>query len=141
MHQESRYDRPPRTRAALAVAGLLVATAAVYLVLRAFSIGSVTLHFVDEVVASAATFHGKAIRVSGTFVAGSRALAGPGRTRFAIESRGVRLVVVAPDEALPAGFDVAGRNIFADGRLLADGVFHASTVTTGCPSRYVGRDR
>lgn len=141
MPEEARGRRQPRVRAALAVAGLLVATAAVYLVLDAFSVGSVTFRFVDEVVASTASLQGRWIKVSGTFVAGSRAPAGPGTTRFAIESRGARLVVVAPDETLPGGFDVPGRDIVADGRLLPDGVFHASVVTTGCPSRYEGRRR
>lgn len=141
MPADTADPRRPRVRAALAVAGLLVTTAAVYLVLDAFSVGSVTFRFVDEVLAARDALQGRWIKVSGTFVAGSRAPAEPGATRFVIESRGARLVVVAPDDALPGGFDVPGRDVVADGRLQADGTFRASVVTTGCPSRYEGRKR
>ncbi|MBN1769845.1 MAG: cytochrome c maturation protein CcmE [Deltaproteobacteria bacterium] len=128
-------------RAALAVAALVVVTATVYLVVDAFSVGSVTFRFVDEVLAAPAELQGRWIKVSGTFVAGSRAPAGPDTTRFVLEGNGARLTVLAPDDSLPGGFDVPGRDIVADGRLEADGNFHAGIVTTGCPSRYEGRKR
>jgi|GEM_PF-2088337 len=139
MAEDTSPHRRSRVRAALAVAGLLVVTATVYLVLDAFSVGSVVFRFVDEVLAARDELQGRWIKVSGTFVAGSRAPAEPGATRFLIESRGARLVVVAPDNALPRGFDVPGRSLVADGRLQADGTFRAAVVTTGCPSRYEGR--
>lgn len=131
-----------RVRAALAVAALFVVAGGVYLVVDAFSVGAVTFRFVDEVLAApAAELQGRWIKVSGSFVAGSRAAAGPNATRFALESNGARLTVVAADNSLPGGFDVPGRDVVVDGRLDADGVFHAGVVTTGCPSRYEGRKR
>ena len=141
MPEQTPDRRRLRVRAALAVAALFVVAAGVYLVVDAFSVGSVTFRFVDEVLAASAELQGRWIKVSGSFVAGSRGAAAPNVTRFALESNGARLTVVAPDNSLPGGFDVPGRDVVVDGRLDADGVFHADVVTTGCPSRYEGRKR
>jgi cytochrome c-type biogenesis protein CcmE len=141
MPEETPDRRRLRVRATLAVVALFVVAAGVYLVVDAFSVGSVTFRFVDEVLVAPAELQGKWIKVSGTFVAGSRRAAEPDTTRFVIESNGTRLTVVAPDHALPGGFDIPGRDVVVDGRLGADGVFRAGVVTTGCPSRYEGRKR
>jgi cytochrome c-type biogenesis protein CcmE len=141
MPEATPEPRRLRVRAALAVAALFVVAGGVYLVLDAFSVGSVTFRFVDEVLAARAELQGKWIKVSGNFVAGSRAVAEPQSTRFVLESNGARLTVVAPDHALPGGFDVPGRDVVVDGRLGAGDLFHAGVVTTGCPSRYEGRKR
>jgi cytochrome c-type biogenesis protein CcmE len=139
-------DAPPtprRTlvRAALAVTALVVVGVAVYLVLDAFTVGSVTFRFVDEVAGKQAELQGKRLKVSGGYVAASRAPAGPNRTSFALEKNGARLTVLADDGLLPNGFDVPGRDVVVDGMLDATGTFRATLVTTGCPSKYEAKRR
>jgi cytochrome c-type biogenesis protein CcmE len=128
-------------RAALAVIALVVLGVGTYLVLDAFTVGSVTFRFVDEVVAQRAQLQGRHVKVAGSFVGGSRAPAGPGKISFAIEKGNARLTVVADESLPPGGFDVAGRDIVVDGTLDPAGIFHATLVTTGCPSRYEAKRR
>jgi len=128
-------------RAALAVTALAVVAGGTYLVLDAFTVGSVTFRFVDEVVAQRTALEGKRLKVSGAFVAGSRGPAGPHHTTFVIEKGGARLTVIADDALLPGGFDVPGRDVVIDGQLDAAGILHATLVTTGCPSRYESKRR
>ena len=134
-------QRPTLVRPALAVLALVVVAVAVYLVLDAFAVGSVTFRFVDEVVGHEAELQGKRLKISGGYVAASRAPAGPHRTSFALEKNGDRLVVLADDGLLPNGFDVPGRDVVVDGTFDAAGTFRATLVTTGCPSRYEARRR
>jgi cytochrome c-type biogenesis protein CcmE len=139
-------DAPPtqrRTlvRAALAVTALVVVGVGVYLVLDAFTVGSVTFRFVDEVAGHEAELQGKRLKISGGYVAASRTPTGPNRTSFALEKNGARLTVLADDGLLPNGFDVPGRDVVVDGMLDATGAFRATLVTTGCPSRYEAKRR
>jgi cytochrome c-type biogenesis protein CcmE len=134
-------DAPPiprRTlvRAALAVTALVVVGATVYLVLDAFTVGSVTFRFVDEVANHKVELQGKRLKISGGYVAASRAETGPNKTSFTLEKNGARLTILADDGLLPNGFDVPGRDVVVDGMLDAAGTFRATLVTTGCPSKY-----
>ena len=134
-------SRRTTVRAALAVATLLVLGLGTYLVLDAFAVGSVTFRYVDEVVPNQAGLQGKRLKVSGSYVDGSRTPAGPGKTSFALEKAGYRLTILADDAALPGGFDMPGRDVVVDGSLDASGVLRATTITTGCPSRYEEKRR
>jgi len=137
-------DAPPNqrrtlVRAALAVTALAVVGTGVYLVLDAFTVGSVTFRFVDEVAGHKAELQGKRLKISGGYVAASRTPAGPNKTSFALEKNGARLTILADDGLLPNGFDVPGRDVVVDGMLDATGTFRATLVTTGCPSKYEAR--
>jgi len=138
-------EQPPQrrmmVRAAMAVTSLLVVAVGIYLVLDAFAVGSVTFRYVDEVVPKRTELVGKRLKVAGTFVAGSRVPAGPGKTSFTLEKGGFHLTVLADDVMLPGGFDTPGRDVVVDGSLDAQGVLKATVVTTGCPSKYEGRKR
>jgi cytochrome c-type biogenesis protein CcmE len=138
-------EQPPQrrmmVRAAMAVTALLVVGIGIYLVLDAFTVGSVTFRYVDEVVPKATEMVGKRLKVAGAFVGGSRVPAGPGRSSFALERGGFKLTVLAEDTMLPGGFDTPGRDVVVDGSLDAQGVLKATVVTTGCPSKYEGRKR
>jgi cytochrome c-type biogenesis protein CcmE len=128
-------------RAGLAVTALVVVGAGVYLVLDAFTVGSVTFRFVDEVAGHQAELQGKRIQIAGAYVASSRTAAGPNKTSFTLEKNGARLTILADDGLLPNGFDVPGRDVVVNGMLDATGAFRASLVTTGCPSKYEARRR
>jgi len=138
---EPTRQRPLWIRGAVAVVALVVVAAGAYLVLDAFTTSSVTFRFVDEVVPQRQELRGKRLKISGAFVGGSRAPAGPGKVAFEIEKGGFRLAVVADEAGLPGGFDVPGRDVVIDGTLDAVGTLRASLVTTGCPSRYEGKRR
>jgi len=138
---ERQASRRTTVRAAIAVATLLVLGFGTYFVLDAFSVGSVTFRYVDEVVPKKAELQGRRLKVSGAYVAGSRESAGPGKTSFTLEKSGYRLAILANDAALPAGFDLPGRDVVVDGSLDASGVLRATTITTGCPSRYEAQRR
>jgi len=126
-------------RAALAVAAIAVVGGATYFALDAFSSGSVFFRYVDEAVRERAEIGARKVKVSGALVADSIEPLDSGGRRFVLERNGVRLTVESPDPSLPEGFGAPGQDVIVDGTMDPSGVFRATQVTTGCPSRYEAR--
>ena len=128
----SEAERKPnvRLRAALAVGALAVVGVAVYLVLDAFSTGSVFFRYVDELARDKDEIGGRKVKVAGVLVANSVEPLGSGGRRFVLERNGVRLTIVTDTPELPTGFGAPGQDVIVDGTLDPSGVFRATLVTT-----------
>ncbi|MDI7268519.1 MAG: cytochrome c maturation protein CcmE [Myxococcota bacterium] len=135
----SPEHRNPRVRAALALGALALVGLAAYLALDAFSTGSVYFRHVDELVAERGRIGNRKVKVSGALVAGSVEAFERGGRRFDLERNGVRLTIVTDVAKLPDGFGAPGQDVIADGTLDPQGVFHATLIATGCPSKYEAR--
>lgn len=133
--------RPSRigVRATLAVGGLLIVGAGIYFGVEAFSGGSVYFRYVDELVRERGEIGDRRVKVAGALAGGSIQPLEGDAVRFVLERNGARLAMVAQAAELPEGFGAPGQDVIADGTLDPDGVFHATLVTTGCPSKYEAR--
>jgi cytochrome c-type biogenesis protein CcmE len=132
-------DVPPRrpaTRAALAVAALAVAALALYVLLDALAGDGATFRHVDELPADRAALAGRTLRVAGFLLPDSLEPADHGLRRFVLHRNGASLAVLASPADLPPRFREAAAGLIVDGRFDGRGEFHATRVTTTCPSRY-----
>jgi len=120
------------TRRNVAAMGVLAAglAALAYLILEP---GLTPYLAVDELAARRGQLVGKAVRLAGR-LAGTIRTADDGASDFDVENRGAS-VPVSLAGSLPANLE-QGQPILLDGRLGADGVFHAHRLLTQCSSRY-----
>lgn len=122
--------RSARLRLPIAL-GLIAAVAFAVLAWRAFDRSVVYYRTPTEVVAAPAGH----VKLSGTVVPGSiDATGGAGALAFAVTD-GTTTVPVRYDGAAPATLREDGE-VVADGSLGADGIFHAGSLLTKCPSKF-----
>ena len=120
-----------RWRTYLAV--LLLVIVMITLVSMLLSPGLSPYLAVDELVARAAEFRNREVRLAGYLAAPAEVDAG-GRQTFVIAARKASIPVILSDR-LPSSLPVGGE-ILLDGRLGDDGTFHAHRLLTQCSSRY-----
>ncbi len=95
--------------------------------------------YVDEVLADAARYQGKRLRVHGDVVEGSlESDKASLRYRFKIASRAPRspAVISAEFHGIPPDTFKAGAEVIAAGMLASDGRLLADKIETKCPSKY-----
>ena len=95
--------------------------------------------YVDEVLADAARYQGKRLRVHGDVVAGSlESDTASLRYRFKIASRAPRppAMISAEFHGIPPDTFKAGAEVIAAGVLASDGRLVADKIETKCPSKY-----
>ena len=95
--------------------------------------------YVDEVLADAARYQGKRLRVHGDVVGGSlESDKASLRYRFKIASRAPRrpAVINAEFHGIPPDTFKAGAEVIAAGVLASDGRLFADKIETKCPSKY-----
>lgn len=123
-------------RGRLALIGVVLLLAVVYLIYAAFP-GSTSYYFtVDELEANSTEVDGKTVRVKGTLVPDS----------FVREDGGTMatFALTAGDEVLPAAYDGVVPDLFFNehSEIILQGgysegqTFHADTVSVLCPSKY-----
>jgi cytochrome c-type biogenesis protein CcmE len=95
-------------------------------------------HMVDEVMASPEQFADRTLRVEGNLVDGTvQFREDPCEYRFTIAREQREMHVDFPQCIVPDTFrEGMGITVVVEGRLAADGSFHASQVIPRCPSRY-----
>jgi len=128
------------------VAGLvLMGGAILFVVLSGFKQAAVYSKGVDELVHSQGRFESRTVRVLGTLVPGTLARRSePCEYRFKMKKNDAELTVLFPQCVVPDTFrDVPGVNVevTAEGRLTADGTFHATQIMAKCPSKYEMRGK
>ena len=98
----------------------------------------ISLESVDELLAHRPSVEGRSVRVEGTLVPGSLHVGSPGEeTLLRISSRGATLLVRYPRTVVPDTLtDLPGVSlgVMAEGSLLADGDFLATSVLAKAPS-------
>ena len=95
--------------------------------------------YVDEVLADAARYQGKRLRVHGDVVEGSlESDKASLRYRFKLASRAPRApaVISAEFHGIPPDTFKAGAEVIAAGVLASDGRLLADKIETKCPSKY-----
>ncbi|MFO7245355.1 MAG: cytochrome c maturation protein CcmE [Thermaerobacter sp.] len=125
-----------RTRLAL-VGGVVVLVVA-YLMVSGFSAGKVYYHTVDEFAAQQDALEGQFVRVSGVVLPGTVDWQ-PTQVRLEFTLGSAE----GGQAAVPVVYDRVKPDLLADdvpvvveGRMGADGVFHAERVLVKCPSKY-----
>lgn len=107
-----------------------------YLIATSISTTSKFFLTVDELADAGTLYHGEGLKVKGTVVNGS-ITRNPDNSldvSFKIEEKQSMLPVVYKG-ITPDMFE-GGREVVVEGTLGHDGVFHATTLLTSCPSKY-----
>ena len=107
-----------------------------YLIATSISTTSKFFLTVDELAVAGTLYHGEGLKVKGTVVNGSISR-NPDNSldvSFKIEEKQSMLPVVYKG-ITPDMFE-DGREVVVEGTLGHDGVFHANTLLTSCPSKY-----
>lgn len=114
----------------------MIVFAVAYLITTGISSTSKFFFTVDELANQDAVYHGKGLKVKGNIVVGSivRNPANKLHVTFVIEEKKSTLPVIYTG-ITPDMFKEGGE-VVVEGTLAEDGVFHASTVLTSCPSKY-----
>jgi cytochrome c-type biogenesis protein CcmE len=118
------------------IGSVLIVLAVGYLITTSITTTSKFFLTVDELTVAAAQYHGAGIKVKGTVVNGSISR-NPNDTldvSFRIEENKATLPVTYKG-VTPDMFE-DGREVVVEGTLGRDGVFHANTLMTSCPSKY-----
>lgn len=107
-----------------------------YLITAGISTSSMYFFTVDELANQSESFHGKGLKVKGTVVMGSivRNPEDKLNIAFSIEEKQSTLPVVY--KGITPDMFKDGGEVVVEGTLAEDGVFHASTLLTSCPSKY-----
>ena len=107
-----------------------------YLIATSISTTSKFFLTVDELAVAGTLYHGEGLKVKGTVVNGSisRDPDNSLDVSFKIEEKRSMLPVVYKG-ITPDMFE-DGREVVVEGTLGHDGVFHATTLLTSCPSKY-----
>ena len=123
-------------KAKFIVGSLLIVSAIGYLI--SFGISNTSKYFftVDELMNQNASFTGAGLKIKGTVVNGSinRDPSDYLKVNFSIEENSSNLNVVY--EGVTPDMFADGREVVVEGTLSKDGVFHADTLLTSCPSKY-----
>jgi len=118
------------------IGSVCIAAALGYLITTSISTTSKFFLTVDELSTQAAQYHGAGLKVKGKVVNGSINRNPENRldVSFRIEENRATLPVVYKG-VTPDMFE-DGREVVVEGTLGRDGVFHANTLMTSCPSKY-----
>ncbi len=117
------------------VGSFAIVSAIVYLIYAGVSSSSLYFLTVPEVIAQEKTIYGKGLRVEGKVVKGS----------IKKNDKTMNVVFNIGDEgsSIPVQYTGVVPDLFKDeqkvvveGKLLSNGVFHANTLMTSCPSKY-----
>lgn len=119
-----------------AIGSLLIVFAVGYLITMGISNTSKYFFTVDELANQDVGYHGKGLKVKGNVVAGSivRNPADKLDVTFVIEEKQSTLPVVY--KGITPDMFIDGGEVVVEGTLAEDGVFHANTLLTSCPSKY-----
>lgn len=119
-----------------AIGSLLIVVAVGYLITMGISKNSKYFFTVDELMAQKVSYTGTGLKVKGTVVNGSitRAPNDYLQVSFAIQENNSNLNVVY--QGVTPDMFADGREVVVEGMLAKDGVFHANTLLTSCPSKY-----
>lgn len=132
----------PKTKSAVGIGLLAILVAMVLgivaLVMFGFKEAAVYALPANELKARAGELTGRKVRVDGELVPGTLMKRDdPCEYRFTIQANGTELGVQYPQCVVPDTFrEGMGITVVVEGRLAADGTFHASEVIPRCPSRY-----
>ena len=118
------------------IGSVLIVSAVGYLITAGIRTTSKFFFTVDELANQNESFHGKGLKVKGTVVMGSivRNPADKLNIAFSIEEKQSVLSVVY--KGITPDMFKDGGEVVVEGTLAEDGVFHASTLLTSCPSKY-----
>lgn len=123
-------------KAKFIIGSVLIVGAIAYLIASGISNTSQYFFTVEELMAQDASFEGAGLKVKGNVVNGS-IQRDPNdflKVNFAIEENKSNLQVVYTGVTPDMFTD--GREVVVEGTLAKDGVFHANTLLTSCPSKY-----
>jgi cytochrome c-type biogenesis protein CcmE len=122
------------------IVGAVVAGAVVYLATAGPTQGVLEYIYVDQLMASPATFEGRVLKVHGTVVAGTvrQKIGEAGDYTFDITREGTTLAVhytnMVPDTFAEGG------EVVLTGTLGPSGVFESTEMAAKCPSKYEAQD-
>jgi cytochrome c-type biogenesis protein CcmE len=124
------------------IGGGVIALAITYMVFAGARNNLVYYMTVDELMAKGKSFHGEGVRVAGKVVPAS-IVRGPQPTevKFSVKDKdGTGILPVYYKGIIPDMFK-DDADVIVEGRYEPDGTFHAKTLMTACPSKYVPEDK
>jgi len=123
-------------KAKFAMGSILIVVAIGYLITMGISTTSQYFFTVDELMKQKVSYAGAGLKVKGNVVNGSIARDAENslKVNFSIEDKNSNLDVVY-EGVIPDMFK-DGQEVVVEGTLAKDGVFHANTLLTSCPSKY-----
>jgi cytochrome c-type biogenesis protein CcmE len=118
------------------VGSVLIVAAIGYLITTGINSTSKYFFTVDELMSQKVSYAGAGLKVKGNVVNGSivRDTENYLKINFAIEDKSSNLNVIY-EGIIPDMFK-DGQEVVVEGTLAQDGVFHANTLLTSCPSKY-----
>jgi len=123
-------------KAKFAAGSVLIIAAIAYLISAGISNTSQYFFTVDELLSQKTSYAGAGLKVKGTVVDGS-IIRDPNdylNVKFSIAEKMSNLKVVY--KGVTPDMFADGREVVVEGTLTQDGVFHANTLLTSCPSKY-----
>jgi cytochrome c-type biogenesis protein CcmE len=123
-------------KAKFVMGSVLIVGAIGYLITMGISTTSQYFFTVDELMSQKVSYAGTGLKVKGNVVTGSIARDSENflKVNFSIEDKKSNLDVVY-EGIIPDMFK-DGQEVVVEGTLAKDGVFHANTLLTSCPSKY-----
>ena len=123
-------------KAKFIVGSVLIVAAIGYLISVGISSTSQYFFTVDELMSQKVSYAGAGLKVKGNVVNGSieRDAENFLKINFSIEDKSSNLDVIY-EGIIPDMFK-DGQEVVVEGKLANDGVFHANTLLTSCPSKY-----
>jgi len=123
-------------KAKFAIGSILIVGAIGYLISTGISTTSQYFFTVDELMSQNVSYAGAGLKVKGNVVNGSIARDEENflKIKFTIEDKQSNLNVVY--EGITPDMFKDGQEVVVEGTLAQDGVFHANTLLTSCPSKY-----
>lgn len=123
-------------KAKFATGSVLIVGAIGYLISMGISATSQYFFTVDELMSQKVSYTGAGLKVKGNVVAGSIARDADDflKINFSIEDKSSNLDVIYKG-IIPDMFK-DGQEVVVEGTLAQNGVFHANTLLTSCPSKY-----
>lgn len=118
------------------IGSVLIVAAIGYLITTGISTNSKFFFTVDELMSQKVSYAGAGLKVKGNVVNGSIVRDSDNylKINFAIEDKSSNLNVIY-EGIIPDMFK-DGQEVVVEGTLAQDGVFHANTLLTSCPSKY-----
>jgi cytochrome c-type biogenesis protein CcmE len=118
------------------IGSVLIVAAIGYLITAGINSTSQYFFTVDELMSQKVSYAGEGLKVKGNVVNGSIVRDSDNylKINFAIEDKSSNLNVIY-EGIIPDMFK-DGQEVVVEGTLAKDGVFHANTLLTSCPSKY-----
>ena len=118
------------------IGSVLIVAAIGYLITTGINSTSQYFFTVDELMSQKISYAGEGLKVKGNVVNGSIVRDSDNylKINFAIEDKSSNLNVIY-EGIIPDMFK-DGQEVVVEGTLAKDGVFHANTLLTSCPSKY-----